>query len=267
MTNRILMCPPDYFSIKYEINPWMSRKLPVDKALAQKQWKELFNTLKDTIELDIELLEPQKNLPDYVFTANAALVRDNKALISSFKYKERQQEAFFSEIWFKQNGFIVENIPESMIFEGEGDGLFLGPTLYLGYLSDSNTNSHSFISEFFNVPIVSLELVDGRFYHLDTCFCPLIDGYLMYYPAAFSEESNKKIEKMVSAEKRVIVTKEEAFKFACNSVCIKGHVVSNFISDRIKKILIEIGLKPVQINLSEFIKSGGSAKCLVLKLD
>jgi len=266
MTDQILMCPPDYFGIEYEINPWMHVEIDADRDLAKKQWNNLYNILSKEVKADIKLIEPRPGVPDMVFTANAAVIYKKKAIISRFRFDQRKpEEKYFGE-WFEQNGYEVIWLPEDMAFEGAGDALFLGDTLYSGYVPRTDITSHAYISELLNVRVISLELTDNRFYHLDTCFCPLTDGYLMYFPGAFDEYANKVIENNVDPEKRIAVTDEEAMKFSCNAVNVGKSVIMNITTDRSKNELKRKGFVPYETDLSEFMKSGGSAKCLTIKL-
>lgn len=266
MSNKVFMCPPDYFGIDYVINPWMNLEKQADNSLAVTQWNNLRNILENQVGAEVITIKPRQGVPDMVFTANASLIHKNTALISRFKCVERQpEEEYFAE-WFKNNGYKVEFLPKNIAFEGAGDALFSGDTLYSGYIPRTDITSHALISELFGIKVISLELSDKRFYHLDTCFCPLEDGYLMYFPQAFDEYANKVIEQNFPEEKRITVTEEEAFYFSCNAVNIGKSVVMNKTTERLKNALKEKGFIPYETDLNEFMKAGGSAKCLTLKL-
>lgn len=266
MTENFLMCPPTYFlNIDYEINPWMKKGTTCDNAEASARWNELTELIKK-IGGEVVTMEPRPGQPDIVFTANAGLFYKDTAVISRFKPKERQPEEKFYAEWFEQNGYKVEYLPEDMYFEGAGDALFSGETLYSGYITRSDISSHTYIAELLNIRVLSLELADKRFYHLDTCFCPLTGGYLLYFPQAFDEYANKIIEKDFAPEKRIIVTEEEALGFACNAVNTGNSLIMNNTTDRLKNALKEKGFDAYELSLNEFMKAGGSAKCLTLKL-
>lgn len=265
MSEKILMCPPTHFCIDYAINPWMSEDVKCDLELTKKQWKNLKTTLQ-SLGAEIVEMEAQPDLPDLVFTANAAVIYNKIAVISRFRFEERRpEEPFFAE-WFRNNGFIACHLPEEICFEGAGDALFLDGKLFSGHSPRTDINSHAYVAKVLNTNVLSLELTDDRFYHLDTCFCPLTDGYLIYFPSAFDEYGNKVIEAHVPAEKRIAVTEEEACKFSCNAVSLGKNVVMNKTTDRLKKLLAEKGFNTHEVDLSEFLKSGGSAKCLTLKV-
>ena len=265
--NKILMCPPDYFSVEYVINPWMSGLTePPDRNKAYMQWE----SLKDTIAkfADIEVIEPQPNLPDMVFTANAGVVSENKAIASHFVPHERRPEEPYFKSWFKNNGYQLLDLDEKIGFEGGGDCLFDrgGPWLWTGYGFRTEIEAHTEIAKFFEVEVVPIRLVDERFYHIDTCFCPLTGGLVMYHPPAFDYDSRIAIETRIPANKRIIVDTQDAGNFACNAVNIDDKIIVNKASDNLKSKLNQLGFEVIEIDLSEFIKAGGSAKCLTLKL-
>lgn len=263
---KILMCKPDFYDIKYEINPWMKIEIQSDNEKAKQQWNALYKILKDDLKADVILVEPREEVPDMVFTANAAVMCGNKAVISRFKFPQRQPEEKYFAQWFGENGYEVITLPDNMAFEGAGDALYLDGVLYSGYIPRSDIAAHTYISETLNIPVVSLELTNKNFYHLDTCFCPLEDGYLIYYPDAFDSYANKVIEANVPEEKRIIVNKEESSYFTCNAVNVGKNVVTNLTTKRFSDLLAQKGFNHIQTDLSEFMKAGGAAKCLTLKV-
>lgn len=267
MPVKIFMCPPDYYhNIEYEINPWMKKGTPCANKSAVDKWNELKGIITG-LGAEVLTMEPVPGLPDIVFTANAALIYEDTAIISRFRHKERRGEERHYEHWLKSQGFKTVALPEKMNFEGAGDALFSGETLYSGYVPRSDISSHTHISELLGIRIISLELTNPRFYHLDTCFCPLTEGYLMYYPEAFDEYGNRVIESNFTEDKLIRVNEEEAASFSCNAVSIDHSVIMNHTTDRLKCILKEKGFTTYEVDLNEFMKAGGSAKCLTLKLN
>jgi len=267
MTAKFLMCPPDYYkNIDYEINPWMKKGTGCDNKVSIDKWNELKNIIIN-LGAEVVTMPAQPGQPDIVFTANAALIYKDTAVISKFRPPERQPEEKFYAEWLQKQGFNLEYLPENMHFEGAGDALFSGETLYSGYITRTDITAHTYIAYLLNLKIISLELINKRFYHLDTCFCPLSDGYLLYYPAAFDEYANKIIEKDFLEEKRIIATEQEALAFCCNAVNIDKSVIMNNTTDRLKNELKEKGFDTYEVDLTEFMKAGGSAKCLTLRLD
>src|SRR5258707_8139835 len=181
---KLLLCPPDYYGIEYEINPWMDRTHNTQPAVARSQWQGLHDLLK-SLGCEIELTNPQKNLPDMVFTANAGLVSGKKFIRSIFRFKERQGEEAHFEKWFAERGYDIAHLPAGLFFEGEGDALFCGDILFCGYRFRSDIRSHQIIGEMLECLPISVELVQERFYHLDTCFCPLPVDSGIWNPSAF----------------------------------------------------------------------------------
>ncbi len=260
------MCKPDYYGIKYEINPWMNMSVQADNKKANIQWENLYDILSNQIGADVKLVEPKEDVPDMVFTANAAVMYGNKAIISRFRYKERQPEEKYFADWFKNNGYEVVTMPDSISFEGAGDALYLNNILFSGYVPRTDITAHTWISELLKIEVISLELVNKNFYHVDTCFCPLEDGYLIYYPNAFDKYGNQVIERYVPEEKRIIVNEEEASYFTCNAVNVGKNVVTNLTTKRFSKLLKEKRFNHIQTDMSEYMKAGGACKCLTLKI-
>ena len=265
--DRILMCPPDYFTVDYVINPWMAgQDGALDIELAKRQWRELRDAIADHAEV-VEI-QPVRELPDMVFTANAGAVYGNKAIASHFMPMERRPEEQYFKQWFADNGFELLALDEKIGFEGAGDCLRdrRGPWLWTGYGFRTEIEAHAEIARFFDLDVVSIRLVDERFYHIDTCFCPLTDGFLMYHPPAFDYDSRIAIESRIPPHKRIVVDTADAGDFACNAVNVGDTVFLNRASEPLKARLMLAGFKVREIGLSEFLKAGGSAKCLTLKL-
>ena len=265
---RILMCAPDHYDVDYVINPWMEgniHKSSQEKAVAQ--WSKLNQVLNDIAKVD--LVQGQPGVPDMVFTANAGLVLGDNAVLSRFYHPERQGEEPHFKRWFEDNGFNVFELPKDLPFEGAGDALLdrEGRWLWAGYGFRSELDSHPYLAKWLDVEVLSLRLIDDRFYHLDTCFCPLSGGYLLYYPGAFDSYSNHIIEKRVPAEKRIAIAEADAINFACNSVNVGQQVVMNKASDSLKQRLTDVGFEVIETPLTEFLKAGGAAKCLTLRIN
>ena len=183
-TPQILMCRPEFYGIHYEINPWMSRLRQSDRPTAEQQWSELRDAL-EAAGATISLLPPVEGLPDMVFTANAALIYGDRAVMAHFRHPERQGEVAYDEAWLREAGFCIEHVPDDLHFEGAGDALFCGDTLFAGYRIRSAARGHQQIGEMLGCRVIPLELVDPYYYHLDTCFCPLAPGQAIYFPQAF----------------------------------------------------------------------------------
>jgi N-dimethylarginine dimethylaminohydrolase len=260
----ILMCPPEHYGIEYEINPWMSRSRQADRALAQKQWQALCELLQ-SLGVRVSLLAPVAGLPDLVFTANAAMIYQRRAILSHFRHEQRQGEEPLCEKWLTEHGYQVERLPSDRYFEGAGDALFCGETLVAGYRIRSDIHGQQMVGQMVGARVVPLELVNEHYYHLDTCFCPLAPGLAIWFPGAFDEYGRRVLAEIVP--ELIPVAAEEALSFACNAVVVGQHVVTNTGCPQLHQDLTARGFTPHATPLSEFVKAGGSAKCLTLRLD
>lgn len=258
------MCPPDYFGIEYEINPWMNVLVGSDPELARRQWLALKRTLQE-LGVTVELLNPVRGLPDLVFTANAGIVYQNLFFPARFRFGVRQRESPHFEQWARDQGFTIVSLPEELKFEGAGDALFCGESLFAGYRFRSSVQSHQWIAERLGVPLLPLELVDPRFYHLDTCFCPVAPDLAIYYPGAFDEYGRSVLKDQVP--RLIEASPEEAVSFSCNAVVVGKTVIMNRGAPKLAAALESFGYAVRPLEFSEFIKSGGSAKCLTLRID
>ena len=192
----------------------------------------------------------------------------DNVVLSRFLHKERQGEEPHFKEWFESKGFTVHELPKDLPFEGAGDALFdrEGRWLWAGYGFRSELDSHPYIAEWLDTEVLSLRLVDERFYHLDTCFCPLSGGYLLYYPPAFDSYSNHLIERRIPEERRIAISEPDAVNFACNAVNVNEIIIMNRASDSLKHRLTGLGFEVLETPLTEFLKAGGAAKCLTLRV-
>jgi N-dimethylarginine dimethylaminohydrolase len=262
-----LMCPPNLYDVDYVINPWMAGNVHTSsQPRAAAQWRNLYEAISKIA--NVELIEPEPGSPDMVFTANAGLERDGIVAISSFRHPERQDEEAYFRRWFLQAGYTLVDIPRTTPFEGEGDALFStdGRCLWAGYGLRTTLSSHRALREAWGIPVVPLHLISPRFYHLDTCFAPLEGGYVMYFPDAFDHVSLHRIEAFYPPEKRIIIREADAVCFACNAINIGRSIILNKVSSKLSGQLEQLGFQVIQVELTEFLKAGGAAKCLVMKL-
>jgi N-dimethylarginine dimethylaminohydrolase len=261
---RVLMCPPDHYGIEYEINPWMNRSMASVRDLAFKQWRELRDALLE-LGVRIDEMAPQPGLPDLVFTANAGLMFGNRFFSSRFMHEVRARESPFFDAWFRDRGFEVVHWPEGMFHEGAGDALFCGEALFAGYRTRSDVRAHQWVAEQMNVRVLPLELVNPRFYHLDTCFCPLSSDEAIWFPDAFDAYGRRVVEAHVP--RLLTVPESEAHRFGCNAVVVGKTVIHNSNCPHLAGDLQSWGYKSIAVELDEFLKAGGSAKCLTLRID
>lgn len=260
----ILMCRPDYFGVEYEINPWMHVQVAVDHATATEQWDALHRTYHE-LGVEIHVAEPVRGLPDMVFTANAAVVWNGRAVLSRFHHPERQGEEPHWRNILEALGFEVHEMAAEISFEGAGDALFVGDSLFCGHGFRTDIDSHRRVGALLDVEVVSLELIDPRFYHLDTCFCPLDDSTVLFAPNAFAPAARETVRRMVANV--IEVPADVAAGFACNAMPLAGTVVSSLSLAELAEPLRAQGFRCISLPMDEFMKAGGGARCLSLPLD
>jgi N-dimethylarginine dimethylaminohydrolase len=264
---KLLMCPPDHFDVTYEINAWMRIAARPDAALAGRQWRALHTLLTDELGADVALVSPQESLPDMVFTANAGLVSGRTFVPSRFRFAERQGEVPHFVRWFSDHGYTIRPLPQEAVgaFEGEGDALFYGDVLLGGYRQRTEVSIYGALGAMLGVPVLPLELTQPHWYHLDTCLFPLGPDLLAYYPGAFGEDARRALKRLPGD--KILLTEPDARRFGGNAVVVGRHVVLNTGCDVLADALHAHGFTVHPLDLSEFLLSGGSAKCLTLHLD
>jgi len=255
------MCRPAYFDVVYSINPWMEPGKPTDPVLAMLQWDRL-RRLYRRLGHRVEQISPVPGLPDMVFAANAATVVGGRVLSARFRHQERAAEAPAYLRWFRERGYLVKEAEH--VNEGEGDHLVAGDRILAGHGFRTDGSSHAEAQEFLGLPVVSLRLVDPRFYHLDTALAVLDHEEIMYYPAAFSPESQTVLRELYPDA--ILGTEADAEVFGLNAVSDGRHVVLSQQATQLIGQLRSRGFDPIGIDLSELLKSGGSAKCCTLEI-
>lgn len=260
---RVLMCPPDYFGVRYEINPWMRLDQAANGRLALRQWRALAAAYR-ALGVEVVTLPPVPEQPDLVFTANAGLVLGERFVLSRFRCPERQGEERHFDAWARSAGFDVIQPPAALSFEGAGDALFLGEMLFLGHGFRTDAAAAPWLAETLAVEVVPLRLVDPRFYHLDTCFCPLDATTALAAPAAFDPASWRRLQERVP--RLIAVPEEVAVTFACNALPVGDRLLTSGPSEALTPLLAPVGLRPWTLAMSEFRKSGGAVRCLTLPL-
>ncbi|PPG50459.1 N-dimethylarginine dimethylaminohydrolase [Rathayibacter sp. AY2B3] len=257
----ILMCRPEHFTVVYRINPWMDPQVPTDTSLAVRQWQTLYDTYV-ALGFTIELIEPEAGLPDMVYAANGGFVIDGIAYGASFTYPERQPEGPAYMDWFRSAGFDVR-VPEE-VNEGEGDFLLVGERILAGTGFRSASDSHAEVARVFGREVVTLELVNPSFYHLDTAIAVLDDTTIAYLPSAFSEEGNRTLRELYPDA--ILVSEEDASVLGLNSFSDGLNVVIASRATGFERQLRERGYNPIGVDLSELLLGGGGVKCCTLEL-
>ncbi|MFC4053411.1 dimethylargininase [Actinomadura syzygii] len=257
-----LMCRPDHFTVAYAINPWMDPAAGTDTAKAVEQWEAL-RAAYVSLGHEVSLIDPIEGLPDMVFAANGALVVGGRVYGARFAHPERRAEGPAYSAWFRGNGFGEVLEPEHTN-EGEGDFLTLDHVILAGTGFRTDLAAHQEAQEFLGRPVVTLRLVDPRFYHLDTALFPLGDGNVAYYPGAFSPGSRTVLERLFPDA--VLAGERDAAVLGLNAVCDGRHIVIDAEAAGLIASLRIHGYEPVPVNMSELRKAGGGPKCCTLEL-
>jgi N-dimethylarginine dimethylaminohydrolase len=263
---RYLMCPPRYFAVSYAINPWMDPSRPVDAARAMTQWTALADTYR-ALGHTVEVIDPEPGLPDMVFAANAGTVIDGAVLGARFRNAERAAEADHYRRWFATHG-VVDLVMPSAVNEGAGDLRWTGSLLLAGTGFRTEPAAHREAQEMLGIPVVSLQLVDPRYYHLDTCLLVLDDSpatpLIAYYPPAFSPGSRRVLARLFPDA--VIAGAADAACLGLNGVSDGGSVVLPAEAEELGRAVAARGFEPVFVDVSELRRAGGGPKCCTLEL-
>lgn len=262
---RYLMCEPTYYTVSYEINPWMHKDQPTETALAVQQWRRLRDTYVD-LGHTVEQIDPIPGLPDMVYAANGATVVDGIVYSARFRYPERQPEGPAYQKWFADRGFVTHTA--ARINEGEGDMLVAGRLVLAGTGFRTERSAHAEAQELFGHPVISLELVDPHYYHLDTALAVISsdpdDPQVAYFPAAFSAGSRAVLEQLFPDA--LLATERDAEALGLNIVSDGQHVVHAPRAVDLAAKLRERGYDTIPVDTSELLKGGGGAKCCTLEI-
>ncbi|OBF32897.1 N-dimethylarginine dimethylaminohydrolase [Mycobacterium sp. ACS1612] len=255
------MTAPTFFAVEYAINPWMDTSTSVDTHVALNQWETLRQTYKE-LGHTVELVEPVSGLPDMVYAANGGLLVNGKAVVAKFAYPQRAGESAAYAEWMTRHGF--EPAHTRHVNEGQGDLLVVGSIVLAGYGFRTEIEAHAEIAAHVQMPVVSLELVDPRFYHLDTALAVLDDTTIAYYPPAFSAAAHAKLRELFPDA--IVVAAADADVLGLNVVSDGLNVVMPAAATGFAEQLRHAGFRPVGVDLSELLKGGGSVKCCTLEV-
>ncbi|KLO44646.1 N-dimethylarginine dimethylaminohydrolase [Mycobacterium nebraskense] len=258
---RYAMTPPAFFAVEYAINPWMDIATAVDVGLAQTQWEAL-RAAYLRLGHQVEVIEPVPGLPDMVYAANGGFIARDVAIVAKFRFAERAGESLAYTEWMSSLGY--RPVSTRHINEGQGDLLMVGETVLAGYGFRTDRRAHAEISAALRVPVVSLELVDPRFYHLDTALAVLDDHTIAFYPPAFSPAAQEQLQALFPDA--IVVGSADAFVLGLNVVSDGLHVVLPSVATGFAAQLRAAGFEPVGVDLSELLKGGGSVKCCTLEV-
>lgn len=260
---KVLLCPPTFYDIEYEINPWMHTQNKVNRVKVLGEYEELRNTYQS---LGVEVLEikPIKGLPDMVYAANLGFIKSNLFVKSNFRFLQRRRESIYSKIFFQNLNYKIAELPKNIYFEGQGDLLFANGKYFMGYGKRTSLEAKKYLENFLKGEIIEFKLSDPYFYHLDMSFAPLDSETVVINRNSFDENGLNKIFKNF---RNVIAANDLDNKiFACNLVMVgKNIVVGKGISDELRNNFAKYGFKTHEVSMSEYRKGGGSIKCLTLE--
>ncbi|MGV0741158.1 dimethylargininase [Mycolicibacterium sp. XJ870] len=260
-TRHYAMTAPEYFTVDYAINPWMDTSTPVDTGRALSQWQTLRGVYTD-LGHTVELVTPRPALPDMVYAANGGFLVGGTAVVARFAYPQRAAEADAYADWMAARGYQPTHTRH--VNEGQGDLLLVGSNLLAGWGFRTDRRAHDEIAAITGLPVESLELVDPRFYHLDTALAVLDDTTIAYYPPAFSDASRHRLRELFADA--IEVATADAYVLGLNVVSDGLHVVLPAAATAFAEQLGQAGFEPIGVDLSELLKGGGSVKCCTLEL-
>ena len=258
---RYAMTPPTHFAVEYAINPWMDVSTPVDADRALAQWGDLVGTYR-RLGHTVDLVEPEPGLPDMVYAANGGLIIGGHAIVARFKYPQRDGESAAYAAWMTDMGHTP--VHTRHVNEGQGDLLVVGSIVLAGYGFRTERQAHAEIAAHVQMPVVSLELVDPRFYHLDPALAVLDDTTIAYHPQAFSDEARTKLLELFPDA--IEVADADANVLGLNVVSDGLNVVMPAAATRFAEQLRAAGFRPIGVDMSELLKGGGSVKCCTLEV-
>ena len=257
-----LMCPPTHFDVQYAINPWMDPATPVDRDRTMAEWESLRATYV-SLGHSVHLLDPVDGLPDMVFAANGATVVGGMVMGARFRHPERAFEADAHRQWFEGHGY-RRFTPATYVNEGEGDYVYAYRAMVAGHGFRTDPAAHNELHDAFGLPVVSVQLVDPRFYHLDTALCVIDPFTAAYYPGAFDEDGLLKLKTLFP--ELIEATEQDALAFGLNAVSDGRHVVIPHDAIRLRAALTERGYDVIPVEMTELRKAGGGPKCCSLEL-
>ncbi|MFH2204606.1 MAG: arginine deiminase-related protein [Elusimicrobiota bacterium] len=269
----VLMCEPKYYTVSEGRNPYMKASIgKVDTRKAQAQWEDLRDAFKE-LGCGVSFIEPVEGFEDMVFTAHTVFTglscqMDKICVLGQMRHPARRGEVAHFAKWFRRAGYrVIQLKDETLTFEGAGDCLWHPGKrlLWGGYGFRTDLEVYPEIAQAFEAPVIQLKLVNERFYHLSTCFCPLTHEAVLVYPSAFAPESLELILKLFP----IVLAAEEleaAAKLPCSAAIVDSTVLLQKGAATARRQIKAIGLKTRETETSEFIKSGGSSHSLKMHL-
>lgn len=264
MAKKVLMCPPDYFDIEYEINVWMHEDDQPSELTAQQQWQKLHDIYTKKLGWQVEQITPIKGLPDMVFATDCCTAVGGKIMLSRFRHPQRQPETKEFQKWFRDHGYTSVQQAKNF-FEGGGDTLIFGDKIIAGQGFRSTSEAHQELQDYFDREVISLHIINPHFYHMDTSLAVLDDKTVAYYPGAIDKASQEKLRRAVP--NLIEASEQEAQGFGLNAVSDGKTVITSNESESLLQKYRDAGFEVIGTPILEFRKSGGGVKCLTLELD
>lgn len=259
-----LMCPPEYFENAYRMTPWGYPRQKVNQKKALKQWQSCYDLLMSKLKVKVELLTPQRGLPNMVFTAHGGMVHKRLFVRANFRYRERVGEEQHYETWFRKKGYIVKTIPRPFCFEGEGNAVLFDRALYGGFHFRADLEAFELVSRYFKTGFYGLEICDEDFCCLDQCYAIINNETALIYPPAFEAYSECLLRENIPDI--IKVSAAEARRLACNAIVIGKNVIMPEGCPKVTSDLEKRKFRVYPLDFSEFVKAGGGPKSLVLRI-
>jgi N-dimethylarginine dimethylaminohydrolase len=259
LIKKILLCKPLYFdTLDYVINPWMQPGT-INGEKAMQEWNALVQVYQNQ-DVEIEIIDQQKGSPDMVFATDQGIIQEKKVLLSRFWTKERRNETSYYETWFHEHDYHIVTLPKDIYFEGNGDSSLWRDKIFIGIGYRADMETCKAVSKLLDREAIPLEIVNPKFYHLDVGFFSLNNDTAFYYPPAFSEKSRGVLKKLIP--NLIEFTEGEALGFCANSIVTDHQIIHQKDNKTFTEKLKELGYNSIEVDVSEFMKSGGGIHCL-----
>jgi N-dimethylarginine dimethylaminohydrolase len=263
-TKKLLLCPPTYYDIEYEINPWMHVENKVNQSSVHAEYAALRAAYKN-LGLEFSEIDQVDGLPDMVYSANFGFPTETMFIKSNYKYDERKKEADYAAEYFAARDFEVKTLPEDIAFEGQGDLLTVNGNYFFGWGKRSDLEAKPYLEELLGKKMIDFKLVNPFYYHLDTCFAPLNENTVVINPVSFEKEGKKLIYELFPNV--IEASTEDNHLIACNLVVAdKTIVIAKGISQGLRDDFATHGFSVCEVPMDEYRKGGGSVKCLTLEI-
>ena len=281
----VVMSGADYFSDQQAINPYMDKRVTIDVPGACAEHATIRRALDDAGVSVIDV-DPPADCQDGVYTANWALVRGDRAVLSTLPNARRGEEPYAERV-LSDLGKDVIRVPGGAHFSGQGDALPCGNYLLAGHGYRTDIRAHEFVGRHLDYEVVTLQAIpkrgfagrgrpminkdsgwpDSFFYDIDLALAVIRPDLVAWCPKAFVPESQARMRALTGVE-LIDVSFEEATKgFACNLVSTGRAVVMSPRAPKLRAAIEAHGLATTVVEAAELRKGGGYIRCCTLTLD